>query len=90
MEFSGLELPPGLETLADQEALLAELKADVSGDRARTFIAHFGKSEIASRQMLVRTTDFEERRLAGLLSDAWINAQEVIRLTWAQLHERSL
>ena len=82
-------LPPA-DLLADFDALEAALQADASGDKARGLHRYFAQVELESRQAQVRSVDFDEKRVAGLLAEAFAAMQRTVAAAWAKLHGRDL
>ncbi|HEX7686883.1 MAG TPA: hypothetical protein VF453_04200 [Burkholderiaceae bacterium] len=82
-------LPPD-DLLAAFDSLEATLKTDTSGDRARRLNRYFAQVELEARQSQVRSIDFDEKRMAGLLAEAFAATQRGVCAAWNKLHGREL
>jgi len=82
-------LPPD-DLYADFDAIEEALLADKSGDRARRLVAYFKAAEFEMRERQLRTQEFEEKSIAGVVADALGASGRVVAAAWAKLHGREL
>ncbi len=82
-------LPPP-DLVGEFESLEAALKGDASGDKARRLSAYFAAVETEARATQLRSTDFEEKELAGMLAEAFAATGRVVSAAWSKFHGREL
>lgn len=82
--------PPPDDLMACFGSLDAALAADAAGEKARRLATYFGQAEMETRQWQLRTTDFEQRRVAGCLADALAASKRVVAAAWSKKHGREL
>ncbi len=80
--------PPPADLVGCFGDLEAVLAADAAGDKARRLASYFGQAEMETRQWQLRTTDFEKRRVAELLADAFAASKRVVAAAWSRKHGR--
>jgi len=81
---------PAADLMQDFDSLEAALRRDPNGDHARRLGAYFEQAELETRQVQLRSTEFEEKNMAGLLAEAFAAARRVVPVAWAKLHGREL
>ena len=82
--------PPSDDLMTCFGGLDAALAADQAGEKARRLAAYFGQAEMETRQWQLRTTDFEQRRVAACLADAFAASRRVVAAAWSKKHGREL
>ena len=82
--------PPSVDMLVDFVSLETTLKKDGTGERARSLARYFADAELESRTAQLRSTDFPEKHMAGLLAEAFAAARRVVPEAWNKLHGREL
>lgn len=80
--------PPPSDLISCFGDLEAALAADQAGEKVRRLATYFGQAEMETRQWQLRTTDFESRRVAELLADAFGASKRVVAATWSRKHGR--
>ena len=80
--------PPPDDLMACFGNLEAVLAADAAGEKVRRLATYFGQAEMETRQWQLRTTDFEKRRMAGCLADAFAASKRVVASAWSKKHGR--
>ena len=81
-------LPPP-DLMSDFDAMEETLHADKSGEKARRLGEYFKSAEIEMRQKQLRSTDFDEKELAGVVADALGASARVVAAAWNKLHGRA-
>ena len=82
--------PPSADLLANFDALEPALSRDRSGDQARRLAAYFEQAQLECQQIRLRSTDFEEKELLRIQSDAFSVSRRVLLATWNKLHGSEL
>jgi hypothetical protein len=82
-------LPPP-DLLADFDAIEEALLADTSGAKARCLREYFKAAEVEMRETQLRSTDFDDKNLAGIVADALGASARVVAAAWNKLHGREL
>lgn len=82
-------LPPP-DLLADFDAIEEALLADMSGAKAGRMGEYFRAAEVEMREKQLRSTDFDEKNLAGIVADALGASARVVAAAWNKLHGREL
>jgi hypothetical protein len=82
-------LPPA-DLLADFDAIEEALLADTSGAKARRLGEYFKSVEVEMRETQLRSTDFDDKNLAGIVADALGASARVVAAAWSKLHRREL
>lgn len=79
-----------VEVLGHPDHLKKLVEEDMSGERVRHVVAWLAQAGLTARQTELRSTDFEDRQLAALLSDGYAAAHRVVMAAWCQQHRREL
>lgn len=82
-------LPPP-DLLADFDAIEEALLVDMSGAKAGRLGEYFRAAEVEMREKQLRSTDFDEKNLAGIVADALGASARVVAAAWNKLHGREL
>jgi hypothetical protein len=87
--FIDFTLPPP-DLLTDFDAIEEALLADASGAKARRLGEYFKAAEVEVREKQLRSTDFDEKNLAGIMADALGASARVVAAAWNKLHGRDI
>ena len=81
---------PPADLLAHFDALEPVLSRDKGGDQARRLAAYFEQAQIECQQIRLRSTDFEQKELLRIQSEAFNVSRRVLLATWNKLHGSEL
>ena len=83
-------LNPPADLLAEFDDMPSTIASDATGARTRRLVAYFKQAQALGAQAQLRTTEFEERRFAGLVSDAFGAAHRIVLAAWQSAHGQEL
>jgi hypothetical protein len=83
-------LNPPASLIDDFKSLQMTIFEDLSGDKTRQLVDYFRQVEIKSREMQVRTADYEQKQFAQILSDAFAASSRILLSAWQKTHGSEL
>jgi hypothetical protein len=81
---------PPVDILNDFQTMNLAILDDRSGDKTRRLFEYLNDAEQRCLEMRFRTTDYEEQRFAGMLSDAFSASGRIVVAAWEKAHDREL
>ncbi|AEG94095.1 hypothetical protein [Ramlibacter tataouinensis] len=83
-------LNPPSSLLDDFKDLQMTILDDKDGEKTRKLVDYFRQAEIKSREMQLRTLDYERKQFAQMLSDAFASSSRILMKAWQKAHGSEL
>jgi hypothetical protein len=83
-------LSPSIDLIKDFQALQVTIFEDQTGEKTRNMVEYFKQAETSSRAMELRTQDFEQKRFAKMLNEAFGACSRIAQAAWQKAHGREL
>ncbi|ARN20771.1 hypothetical protein [Piscinibacter gummiphilus] len=83
-------LNPPVSLVDDFKDLQMTIFQDRDGDKTRQLVAYFRQAEIKSREMQLRTTEYEQKQYAQMLADAFAASTRILLAAWQKAHGSDL
>jgi hypothetical protein len=88
MSIEALNPPSSL--IDDFKDLQLTIFQDQEGEKTRAMVDYFREAEIKSREMQLRTVDYEQKQFAQMLSDAFAASSRILLTAWQKAHGSDL
>lgn len=83
-------LTPPIDLIGDFQSLQMTILEDETGDKTRRMVDYFREAETRSKELQLRTTDFEQKEFARLLNDAFGASSRIVLAAWQKAHGAEL
>jgi hypothetical protein len=83
-------LNPPSSLIDDFKDLQLTIFQDQEGEKTRKLVDYFRQAEIKSREMQIRTVDYEQKQFAQMLSDAFAASSRILLAAWQKAHGSDL
>lgn len=83
-------LNPPTHLIDDFKDLQMTIFQDREGDKTRTLVDYFRQAETKSREMQLRTLDYEQKQFAQTLGDAFAASSRILLTAWQRTHGSDL
>jgi hypothetical protein len=83
-------LNPPVSLIDDFKDLQTTIFEDREGDRTRKLVDYFRQAEIKSRELQIRTVDYEQKQFAQMLGDAFAASSRILLAAWQKAHSVEL
>jgi len=83
-------LNPPIDLINDFQALQVTIFEDEAGEKTRRMVEYFRQAETRSREMELRTQDFEQKRFARMLHEAFGACSRIVLAAWQKAHGMEL
>jgi hypothetical protein len=83
-------LNPSIDLINDFQALQVTIFEDEAGEKTRRMVEYFKQAETSSRGMELRTQDFEQKRFAKMLHEAFGACSRIVLAAWQKAHGTEL
>lgn len=83
-------LNPPIDLINDFQALQVTIFEDQTGEKTRSMVEYFKQAETSSRQMELRTQDYEQKRFAKMLHEAFGACSRIVVAAWQKAHGAEL
>jgi hypothetical protein len=83
-------LNPPIDLINDFQALQVTIFQDETGEKTRRMVEYFKQAETSSRQMELRTQDYEQKRFAKMLHEAFGACSRIAQAAWQKAHGTEL
>lgn len=83
-------LNPPTSLIDDFKDLQMTIFQDREGEKTRQLVDYFAQAETKSREMQLRTLDYEQKQFAQTLSDAFAASSRILLAAWQRVHGSDL
>jgi hypothetical protein len=81
---------PPTTLIDDFKDLQLTILQDQEGDKTLQLVDYFRHAEIKSREMQLRTVDYEQKQFAQMLADAFGSSSRILLTAWQKAHGSDL
>lgn len=83
-------LTPPINFVSDFQSLHVSISEDKSGEKTRGMLEYLKQAELRSREMELRTQDYEQKKFARLLHEAFGASSRIVSTAWQKAHGADL
>jgi hypothetical protein len=83
-------LAPPINFVGDFQSLHVSIVEDKAGDKTRSMLEYLKQAELRTREMELRTQDYEQKQFARLLHEAFGASTRIVSAAWQKAHGADL